>query len=136
VFFGFLVPVAQIPFTAAMAVLMRANIPAAAAGTLITNPLTFAPIMISAHTIGAFVLGEEAPPPEGALQVPALPPPDAGFLETVASTLDSMGKPLITGLVILAAGGGLMTYLAVMLVWRIRTTMAWRRRRKPLAPGD
>ena len=47
-----------------------------------------------------------------------------------------MGKPLITGLVILAVAGGLLTYLAVMLVWRIRTTIAWRRRKKPPVAGD
>ena len=137
VFFGFLIPVAQIPFTAAMAVIMRANIPAAAAGTLITNPLTFAPIMISAHTVGSFLLGEESPPPpESGFELPPVTGEDKGFWETVTTTADSMGKPLLTGLVVMAAGGGLLTYCAVMLAWRIRTTLAWRGRRKPPVAGD
>jgi uncharacterized protein (DUF2062 family) len=137
VFFGFLIPVAQIPFTAAAAVFIRANIPAAAAGTLVTNPLTFAPIMISAHTIGSFVLGEElTPPPEGAFEVPVLREEDKGVWESVTTTLDSMGKPLIIGLVIMATGGGILTYFAVMLIWRVRTTLAWRKRKRILPSGE
>lgn len=44
VFFGLLIPVAQIPFAAGMAVLLRANLPAAMGSTLVTNPVTFAPV--------------------------------------------------------------------------------------------
>ena len=44
VFFGLLLPVAQIPISAVAAVLLRANLPAAVGSTLITNPVTFGPI--------------------------------------------------------------------------------------------
>lgn len=41
VFFGLLVPVAQIPLSVAAAVVVRANVPTAVASTLISNPVTF-----------------------------------------------------------------------------------------------
>ena len=44
VFFGLLIPIAQIPLSVAAAVVMRANIPTAVASTLVSNPVTFGPI--------------------------------------------------------------------------------------------
>ena len=46
VFFGLLIPLAQIPVTAAVTVALRANLPVAVASTLI-SPVTFAPIHYS-----------------------------------------------------------------------------------------
>ncbi|MDD5404664.1 MAG: DUF2062 domain-containing protein [Sulfuricella sp.] len=63
VFFGLLIPLAQIPLTAA-AVVLRANLPAAAASTLISNPVTFAPLYYTAYHLGAWVTGETAIPSE------------------------------------------------------------------------
>jgi uncharacterized protein (DUF2062 family) len=62
VFFGLLIPIAQIPFAAAAAVILRANLPAAAASTLVTNPITFAPVYFAAYKIGAWVTGEKLDP--------------------------------------------------------------------------
>lgn len=42
VFFGLLITLAQIPVTAAATIVLRANLPAVAASTLISNPVTFA----------------------------------------------------------------------------------------------
>ncbi|MDO9012883.1 MAG: DUF2062 domain-containing protein [Gallionella sp.] len=61
VFFGLLIPIAQIPLTVAAAIVMRANVPAAAASTLITNPITFGPIYYGAYWLGAWVTSEDAP---------------------------------------------------------------------------
>jgi uncharacterized protein (DUF2062 family) len=44
VFFGLLIPLAQIPLAAAAAYVMRANLPAAVVGTLISNPFTYVPL--------------------------------------------------------------------------------------------
>lgn len=54
VFFGLLIPLAQIPLTAA-AVVLRANQPAATASTLISNPVTFAPLYYTAYHLGSWV---------------------------------------------------------------------------------
>ena len=56
VFVGLIVPVAQMPVAAAGALLMRANLPAAALATLVSNPLTVAPIYWLAHRTGAAIL--------------------------------------------------------------------------------
>lgn len=52
VFFAFLIPVAQIPFSAAVAVAMRANVPTAVASTLVTKPVTFPPVYFAAWKVG------------------------------------------------------------------------------------
>jgi uncharacterized protein (DUF2062 family) len=51
-FFGLLVPLAQIPLSAAAAVTLRANVPAAVASTLVTNPVTFGPLYYAAWRLG------------------------------------------------------------------------------------
>ena len=54
IFFGFLVPLLQIPFAAIFAVWFRGHLVAAVVSTMITNPLTFAPIYLLANEIGSF----------------------------------------------------------------------------------
>lgn len=69
VFFGLLIPIAQIPFAADSAVLLRANVPVAIGSTLVTNPVTFAPIYVLAHQVGAMLLGEiDARAPDFSIQ--------------------------------------------------------------------
>ena len=126
VFFGIIVPVAQIPFAAAGALLMRANLPAAALATLVSNPLTVAPIYWLAHRTGAAILD-----PSGSEQVVA---PAADDLEAAHITsadwiqrIADVGAPLMLGLSLFAACGAGVAYLAVRLVWR--WSVLWQRRR-------
>ena len=53
---GILFPVAQIAFSALLALPIRANIPAAALTTFITNPFTTPLIWVAAYFIGEWVL--------------------------------------------------------------------------------
>ncbi|MFJ4290633.1 DUF2062 domain-containing protein [Cupriavidus sp. NPDC089707] len=80
-FFGLLIPLAQIPRSAAAAVALRANVPAAVASTLVTNPLTFGPIYYAAWRVGSAILGEpvDAPPARGA-EASTNRPTKAGFV--------------------------------------------------------
>lgn len=117
VFFGLLIPVAQIPLSAAAAIVLRANLPAAAASTLVTNPVTFAPIYYAAYQLGLWVTGEDAPAD--------LPADISGAAEDSAEVglwtrLVSMGQPLLIGLAIMASLTGIVTYLAITLFWRWR----------------
>ncbi len=132
VFFGLLVPVAQIPMSAGLAVLLRANVPAAVASTLVTNPVTFAPVYLLAYRTGAALLGEEVSADTGELPSGRAPdiPADAGWWTTVVSGVLALGKPLLLGLAVFSVTGGLATYALIMLGWRIRTTWAWKRRRR------
>jgi hypothetical protein len=60
IFFGLLIPIAQIPFAAATAVLLRANLPTAIGSTLVTNPVTFGPVYYAAYRTGVSLVGEES----------------------------------------------------------------------------
>ncbi|GAA4410761.1 DUF2062 domain-containing protein [Quisquiliibacterium transsilvanicum] len=136
VFFGLLIPIAQIPFAAGAAVLLRANVPAAVASTLVTNPVTFAPIYLAAHRLGSALLGE---PETAAGQVPTAPavsnapsseasPVEAAWWRGVWQGILALGKPLLLGLSILAICAGLLAYGLIMLAWRAR--VVWQRRRR------
>lgn len=126
VFFGLLIPVAQIPFSATAAVLLRANLPAAAASTLVTNPVTFAPIYYAAYKLGAWITGEnmEELTPEARLTHPSNTT-EAGFLERIAN----LGLPLLVGLAITATIAGLVSYALISLGWYWHV-MRRRRRKK------
>ena len=125
-FFGLLIPVAQIVFAVMAAVALRGNVAIAAATTLITNPFTFAPIYYFAYRLGAFMLGEPAAIPDAG----ALEREIAGFVAWAAYWLDriaGVGKPLALGLAVLATLGAFIGYWAVQLGWRWRVVMRRRR---------
>lgn len=64
VFFGLLIPIAQIPLSVGAAVLLRANVPTAAASTLISNPATYGPLYYAAWRLGKAILGEPVGEPK------------------------------------------------------------------------
>lgn len=115
VFFGLLIPIAQIPVSAAAAVVLRANIPAAAASTLVTNPVTFGPVYYAAYQLGNWLTGDNTPTQS--------PTPETVELSLVDHITD-LGLPLITGLAVMATLFGLLSYLLISVFW------IWRVRRK------
>lgn len=125
VFFGLLIPIAQIPLAATAAIVLRANVPAAIASTLVTNPVTFAPIYYAAYRTGSWIVGGT----EGdAESEPARAQEHAGLWQRVTA----LGKPLLTGLVLFATLAGLLAYGLITLGWRLwilrrRRQRQWRR---------
>lgn len=139
VFFGLLIPIAQIPFAAGAAVLLRANVPIAVGSTLVTNPITFAPIYVAAHRLGASLLGgsPDAALPELPGVQPAAPSPaEHGWWATVWSRLLAVGKPLLLGLTLFAVAAGVLVYGAIMLLWRFKVVMDWNRRKVRRAAAE
>lgn len=129
VFFGLLIPIAQMPVSAVAAVLLRANIPTAVAGTLVSNPLTFGPLYYAAYRIGSAVLGEEAKPDLSAIGTPANSENGLrGWVADVAARLAALGRPLLLGLAILSTLMGVAAWLLVTIAWRLRVWWDWRRR--------
>lgn len=124
VFFGLLTPIAQIPLSVAAAVILRANVPAAAASTLITNPLTFGPIYYGAYRLGAWVTGDSAPADATASAVTPENDSDVSWWQRIVA----LGKPLLVGVSITAALMGLVTYGLITLIWRWRTLSKRRNR--------
>lgn len=123
-FFGFLVPIAQIPLSTAAVVLMRANVPCAIASTLVTNPFTFGPVYFAAWKVGGLVLGVDKPPPQ-ILDLEEVVPAPSWW-----RGLAGVGKPLVVGLVIFAVATGLGAYTLITWAWWARTRLQrWRRLR-------
>lgn len=132
VFFGLLIPIAQIPLSVAAAIVMRANIPTAVASTLVSNPVTFGPIYYGAYRLGVWVTGSKERPKTLDLANPQhlIGAEEIGFWQRITS----LGKPLLVGLSITAVLMGLLTYGVISLIWRWRT-LAKRRgrlRHRPL----
>lgn len=135
VFFGLLIPIAQIPFAAGTAVLLRANVPVAIGSTLVTNPVTFAPIYVFAHHLGELLLGAEETEAVDTV-APAVETGEKGWWRTSWENVLGLGKPLLLGLSILAVMGGILTYATIMLFWRLKTTWNWKRRRRESSLGQ
>lgn len=124
VFFGFLIPIAQIPISAAVAVAMRANLPTAVASTLVTNPVTFPPVYYAAWKVGGAILGE---PPPRAGNLPEVESESSGW-EAAWRFVSGVGRPLVLGLALFAVASGIGLYLLISLGWALR--VRWRRRRR------
>ena len=125
-FFGLIVLVAQIPLSAGAAVALRANLPAAVASTLVTNPLTFGPIYYAAYRLGVVVTGESA------IAAPHLEPSASSEESSLLQRIQALGWPLIVGLAIMATLCGLFAYLLISLGWRF---WIWHKRRRAQAAG-
>lgn len=128
-FFGLLVPLGQIPFAAVASVLLRANLIVSVASTLVTNPLTFAPIYLLAYRIGTALTGEAAD--ADAVAALAEPPEEVELIPAGwAERFLAIGKPLAIGLLVLACGTAPVAYFAVLGIWRLAAAVAWRSRRR------
>jgi uncharacterized protein (DUF2062 family) len=100
---------------------------AAAAGTFVTNPLTFIPLYMFAFSMGTVVTGEK---------ISLLAPPDLSFSWTepwlivpaMWNWFMSLGPSLLVGLAILAVLLALVGYFGTRIVWRIVVTRLWHRR--------
>ena len=131
VFFGFVIPVLQIALAAIAAIALRANLPAAAVSTLVSNPFTYVPIGVLAHKTGAALLGKPVDAEAAQAQAQALAQQREGRAtdpRTRSEKLMGIGKPLVLGLAVFAVVGGIATWITVNVVWI--ALVAWRRRRR------
>lgn len=121
-FAGFAVPIAQTPFAALFAVGARANLPVAAFGTFVTNPLTVPFIYYLAYLIGATLLRINVE------TIFALAP-DAGFIERSLMWMVALAGPTYVGLLVFAFASAAIGYFGVHLGWRMWVGHRWQRRR-------
>jgi uncharacterized protein len=123
IFWAFLTPVLQIFFAVISAMFVRGNVPISAAATLVTNPLTLAPVLYGEYKVGAWLLGKNGMP------TPA-PQEHTSWWLAGLHTIHDYGMPLIVGIVVFALVGGVVTYFAVEWAWRWRSIKKWRSRKK------
>lgn len=109
-FWAFVIPIAQTIVAAVHCTFWRANIPAAAAMTMVTNPLTLGFWLWLAYQAGSLVLGE---PTE---HIPAT-------VGEASSWLAEYGWPTVLGMGMFAVGGAALGYLAVKVIWRVQVAL-------------
>jgi uncharacterized protein (DUF2062 family) len=109
---------------AAVAGVMRANVPVAIAITWLSNPFTIAFIIGAALYIGASILGQPLPDLNVLLQ------PGERTLAAVLDWLEDLWRPLAVGSAVLASMLGLVAYAAVTLIWRASVLSIRRGRRR------
>jgi uncharacterized protein (DUF2062 family) len=114
---GILVPMGQIPASAILALPLRANIPAAAATTFITNPFTTPPLWVAAYWLGSWMIGSA--------HDPAAPPVQQGWGDWL---LHQAGPATLTGLATITFVLALVGYFGTALLWRLWIARKWRRR--------
>ncbi|MGB9150227.1 MAG: DUF2062 domain-containing protein [Burkholderiales bacterium] len=117
----------QILLAGLVALLLKAHIPTAVAGTFISNPLTAILIWGSAWKIGAVLLQQPAT---------ALPSTDFSLSQfswqQVTAWFDWLalnGQPLLLGMPVLALLLAVFFYALVMIAWRIAIGRQWRLRK-------
>ena len=117
-FFGLMVPVAQIPAAAVVALALRANLWIAAVATLISNPFTYAPIYYFAYRLGEQLIG----PPGGAGTTDATIQNEFAFewLSGLLHWLTGVGRPLALGMLLMAVTAAVVGYWAARLFWRMK----------------
>ncbi|WP_448660376.1 DUF2062 domain-containing protein [Sphingomonas sp. CJ99] len=123
---GIMIPVAQIPATALLALPLRANIPAAAATTFITNPFTTPPIWVAAYMVGKWLLRIDEQLPGNPIRSGAVAA-DRGWLDWL---LVEAGPATLTGLIVFSVLGALIAYFGTAFGWRWWIGRKWRRSRR------
>lgn len=125
-FFGLMVPVAQIPAAAVVALALRANLWIAAVATLVSNPFTYGPIYYFAYRLGSALLGT----PDGDPVMASVSPDVAlSWLSGAWHWITGIGRPLALGMLVMAIVGAFLGYGAARLFWRIKVIA---KRRKQL----
>lgn len=135
VFWGLLIPVAQIVFAAIMAIYLRANLPITVGSTLVTNPFTFAPVYFLAYQLGTHIYGGQGPQMTEEMlseQMSQISVTSTGWIERIGD----IALPLFTGLFIFACIGALLSYLTVTVVWRLAVMLRYRKRQRRLGSID
>jgi uncharacterized protein len=134
IFFGLIVPVAQILFAGVAALILRANLPVAALATLVSNPFTIVPLYVLAYQIGVAMLGskgDDAPIAWLAGNLPTTPAAIAPWVDQLAQ----VAAPLFTGLGMMALLGACSGYIVIQIIWIAPTLWRVTRRRWRLVRG-
>lgn len=122
-FWGFAMPLAQIPLAVAHCIWWRGNIPLSVAATLLTNPFTLGFWLWAAYQTGTLFI--DAPP----LVMP-------GEGTSLTEWLHAMGKPVVLGMALFALTLPPLAYGLIKLAWRLRVNLRRRLRRRRAKPAQ
>lgn len=108
-----------------LALLLRLNVPAAVAGTFLTNPLTMVPLYLSAYWVGCRLL-----------DLPARTMHFAMSWDWIAHALLPVWKPFLLGCLVLGSLSALAGYALIGGVWHLSLVLKYRRRKQGGAARD
>jgi hypothetical protein len=117
-FAAFLPIPAQMLVAAALAVMVRGNMPIAVSLVWLTNPITMPAVFFCTYQAGAFLM-----------DVPARHLPDELTWEWISGELSTLWQPFLLGSVVVGLVLGILAYFLVMLYWRWWVARQWRRRK-------
>jgi len=101
-----------------LALLLRLNIPAVLAGTLLTNPFTMVPLFLTAYWIGTQILG-----------VPERPIAFEMSWQWLTTGLLPIWKPFLLGCLIMGALSALIGHVLLAGLWHITLLIKYHRRK-------
>jgi uncharacterized protein (DUF2062 family) len=115
---------------AVLALLLRLNVPAAVAGTFLTNPLTVLPLYLSAYWVGTQLLGVAQRPVAFEMS-----------WNWLATGLLPIWKPFLLGCAVMGALSALCGYLLLAGLWHFTLVLKYHERkgastRKESANGE
>ena len=122
---GILIPMGQIPASAVLALPLRANIPAAALTTFLTNPLTTPPLWLAAYWVGRKILRLDAAVPGTPIATKV-----TANLSWLQWLFAEAGPALIVGLLVLTVVGAVLGYVGSAIGWRLWIAAKWRKRNR------
>lgn len=108
----------QMVMAAAIAILIRCNLPIAVGLVWLTNPVTMPPIFYFAYKVGTWILGT----PEHAFSIEL-------SWEWIATELAAIWEPFLLGCAISGLVSGTLGYLTVRLLWRLHIIKTIKERR-------
>ena len=137
-FFGLLMPLGQTPLALGAAILLRANVPAAVASTLVTNPVTWGPIYYAAWHTGARLLGRDDLEKDAAAraELASMTTQERAGEKQAAKPLSTwkrvqgLGAPLLLGMAVFAVAAGITSYLLILVGWWGYSHLKRRRRQR------
>lgn len=98
----------QMVLAAALAILLRVNLPISVALVWVSNPFTMPPMFYFAYVLGTWILGV----PESAFHIEL-------SIEWLGGGLAAIWQPFLLGCFIMAVSCSLLGYLGMRLIWRI-----------------
>lgn len=109
----------QMVIAAALAIMLRANLPLSVILCWITNPITIPPMFYFAYKVGTWVLGTA--PGEFSFEL---------SMDWLNNQLLPIWKPFLLGCLICAITAGVLGYYTIQLFWRYHVVMAWKARQQ------
>ncbi|WP_296252872.1 DUF2062 domain-containing protein [Pseudomonas sp. UBA4194] len=108
----------QMLLAAALAVLVRANMPIAVSLVWLTNPITMPPVFYCTYKVGSWLMGQ---PPRHL--------PDEYTWDWVMSQMSTLWQPFLLGSLVTGLVLGALAYCLTMVYWRWWVARQWRRRK-------